>query len=389
MGGACQFYCVCTSAFALCVLGARPAAAWRAGASVTRPDAVPEATLAKPAPRRAAGILDLVPAPVLAESAGTGPAFGVASAIESSSGSSSGIRPSGTNRSAPRPRRLHWPKSLCHPIDVDQAHAYLSARVVYAAQCLDRYLGDVAESTNVTARLRIRLRAEYAQLDGWQFEVPIGGLINLPALNERFNVIVDRFDRDGDSRGDLDPQEETQLAAGIQQILKWGDRMLARIDVVVRLAAPLVAQAKLRFDRDFDFCPWGLSLDQYLFYDTEDGFGATERISWTRPLHWQVLFRSISKATISESTDGVQLGQSFVFVRVLSKKDALGARAYVIGHTVPVTQSDEYGVVLSYHHCFWRDWLAVGVQPKLTWELENDYAPNPGVRLELIVDLGR
>ena len=67
-----------------------------------------------------------------------------------------------------------------------------------------------------------------------------------------------------------------------------------------------------------------------------------------------------------------------------------GARGYMLvfacnAHTEPATEMTAYEVRIVRRRLLYRDWLYGEIIPRITWEREDDFEPNPsiGVLLEM------
>ncbi|MBN1672716.1 MAG: hypothetical protein JXR37_16860 [Kiritimatiellae bacterium] len=276
--------------------------------------------------------------------------------------------------------------------DFDRAHEKLSDNIVHIAERIDRYLGrKICDPSQLTAMLDVELGWEYRQVDGFAALVGVGGQIELPALHERLSLFLDRFDPDADATRDLElkPEEEEFEAGFRHELIEWGDRLSARVDVSARLAMPIVVLTKLRIDQKIRIEPWLLKFDEYVFWYSDEGFGLTTRATALRRLPQAAFFRSSTKATLSEATDGVEIGQSLLVVRTLREKHTIGSHLFVIGHTAPEPEADIYAFQVKYQRCCWRKWFGYEITPEIAWELDNEYRPNPGVKFEVVITLGR
>jgi hypothetical protein len=208
--------------------------------------------------------------------------------------------------------------------------------------------------------------------------------VRLPNLEKRLRVILTN---EALSETAIDDEAAT-LRAGVRVDLpKAFD-----FDVGVKLNAPPVAFASLRWSGSARAGSWDVYPFAKLFAETEDGPGASAALTvdrWTGTR----LFRSATSTRWLDELDQTEWAQQFVLARVDSRIEperyssrvrgedfgrAFGLRLEAGGARTAGADYYEAGVFWKWP--FWSDWLYIGVLPFVVWESERRWQADVGIR---------
>jgi hypothetical protein len=109
-----------------------------------------------------------------------------------------------------------------------------------------------------------------------------------------------------------------------------------------------------------------------LFYD-EDEFGARGLVDFDRSIGRATLFRSSSRVTVTETSAGAELLQSFSLRHLPTEHTGVELLFSTEGHTDPVTVADRYVVGITYRTRVWKDWLTLSLNPELRYPRDIDF----------------
>lgn len=142
---------------------------------------------------------------------------------------------------------------------------------------------------------------------------------------------------------------------------------------ILKLQFDPVVYVKPRIKWSYSLPPCNYEVTEYLFWYSDDGFGESTRFdfNWLMAKRW--LFKTGSEAEWSETSLGVDLGQSFALQYLdysLRHSDhfATSLEWSSSAHTWTAFEADKHVLALRLRHSIWRSWLRIEVSPRLTWE---------------------
>ena len=220
--------------------------------------------------------------------------------------------------------------------------------------------------------------------------------IQLPALNDRANLLIGR----GDERELIEDQQQTPtdtIPSNFNQVdddsFLFGlgyskNRGLKRgfdLSVGVRIRTPPDPYAKVRFRR-----AWNLS-DSTLFrlspvgyWKLDEGFGATLNGTLDQLLTESLVFRWSASGNISEDkeVEGVAWNNWLSLFQALANRRALSYHAFVSGETKADVQTQNFGFEFRYRQRIFREWLFLDLVTSYSWPrylLEEEREGNFGI----------
>ena len=261
---------------------------------------------------------------------------------------------------------------------MDRTHSYLSQRLCEPAAWFDGFFGDPRsfEETPVGTFFRIRNELRWDQTDDFGYRLRIRANISLPRISERVRLLVTR---DEDITGEFDdaapPDErDDRTRLGLRFIASERARSQFDIDGTVRVSGTgLNPRVRGRYRYVQGLSPRSLArATQSVFWEREDGFGATTRLDWEWLPDRDTLLRVTGQGTFSEASDGVDWRAATIAFRQLTTRTALRGEIGAFGFTRPDFEVEEYFVALRYRRQVLRRWLFFELQPEHAWPLDPD-----------------
>ena len=283
---------------------------------------------------------------------------------------------------------------LSRKISVDRIQSAIGNGARGLADKLDRFFSDeqIEEELQTT---RVRLKPTIIWSEGGQLEtlLPLRIDLALPRLENKWKIFVKSFQDDDDDEipNELDPkddngvdkEDDTSTFFGLQYTI------LSRTARHIKLSAgPKLRSNSLRFFGDarirFQYLTgtWITRLTQQVFFNGEE-FGERTRLDFQQPIGKKNVFRSASMVMWSETSQGVDLKQTFLLRHFLSESKAAGASCEITGHTRPYLSVDTYVAALEYRQKMWRDWLYLNIKPQAKFPHETDFRFTPLLNVSL------
>lgn len=293
--------------------------------------------------------------------------------------------------------------SPCRPSDrtstedswVDGASEWLEHTVCTSADWLDRKFGSGGDAPLIDdygTSGYVLLGASWNGHDGFDELTRMRVHVELPRFEGRLSAMFGREDRDTAVRGTRRFDDRTHLLEGNDA--EWlvglgykpvrGDRLNLDLDGGIHLASPLNPYVRGRIRTFSPLSDRGLArLDQSLFWEAHDGLGATTQMSLEHLLRYDHLLRWYGRATLSESTEGVDWQSEIGWFTSGPEGAGMALQLEVNGETEADVSIDSYLVRFRYRRAFHREWLFYELRPALVWPRSE-----PEEVREMTVELG-
>ncbi len=299
---------------------------------------------------------------------------------------------------------------------IDQSRANISEYLQQKSDDLDRYLdrtftpeGELPSETFIRFmgdrrlesddnRTRIRLSPSIEFTEGGSIDVGLkfSGKISLPRTEDRLEIIVGNLNEESDVLEDFTDtrsrerrvENEGNESAGIRIHLL--DRLHYRVDADAGLdfdPAPM-PKLKLRGRVSTHLADWHVDFSEQIFWEAEDGFGAKTQLEFKKRFGEPYIFRTSSAGVWSETSQGVDLGQSFSLYRHSGHHRSIGTRFGIYAHTRPSTVVDSYNLRFPYRQRLHRNWLYLEIEPGADFPRERDWAFTPLLVIKLDIYFG-
>ncbi len=275
---------------------------------------------------------------------------------------------------------------------LNPAHEYWSDKVADYAGSLDRFFGDdrTFQETNKSI-----VQLDFTQLidEGGDHRTTFSGRakLALPQTEKRLHLLVET-DPEEVATGAIDPEgpvptgqitSANSYAAALRYQKERDDRWDFSTDIGVRLRSGLDPYTRLRGSGDLMYGLWRFKLTETLFWFRTIGPGETTRLDIERAYAPELLFRSSTNATWLNDDRSFTVRQDLSLYQTLDTRRALLYTISGLGTTQPVTQMEEYVVLVRYRHRLHHDWLFGEISPQVHYPVETDYHPD----LQLVLGL--
>lgn len=280
-------------------------------------------------------------------------------------------------------------------LGLDVSQEWVSQTVDAIAVQVDSFFGDELEDEEFQEnRLRVRLGYEFAQRNRSEFVRDIKLDLDLPGTRKRWKVFLDATSEE-DVEGNVDPldtgdpDEERSTTGGLRYVLRATDAVNLSADAGAKLRYPAEPFIRLRARKTFKLSEsWLIRPTQWVFWESDDGFGTSTRVDVDFACFEESLFRFRQKVEFSEESSGVE------FDTILFFFDRVGARAgyrFLVaarGQTEPETLIRRYEASVRYRKNIHRNWLFLEIEPSLNFFWEDDYAASLGLAIVLEANFG-
>lgn len=286
------------------------------------------------------------------------------------------------------------------PAMLDKFRTGVERSVCVTAWRFDSLFGVLPEDELVeTRRAHGRLRAgvEWDDRDGFGNELTLRTQVQLPLASQRMNLIFGR-DTDeafveGGSRefdgGVFEEDDERSWLLGLGYTPVRGTRSRLGLGAGVRLRTPVepYVQASYWYQTRLSELLL-LRARQTVFWESEDGFGTSTRVSLERMLREDRMLRWGNNLRISEATDGMRWNTNLTLYQSLGDARAVALRGAVRGETGGEVNPIEYRLLVIFRRQFLREWLFLELRGGGGWlreELEEprEFVPEAAVVLEM------
>ncbi len=264
-------------------------------------------------------------------------------------------------------------------IFIDHAHGWTSSFLTDQVFRFDSWFGDLdtLESEIDKPWVRVRLGVDWQEQGKFEFKNEFRAVIPLPLLNKKLGTYIgsnsdNEYGDDQDYFDSEDPNTESKVSAGLKYLISETRDFRFNTDLGVRLTLPPVLYIKPRLQYTASSGSWLFRFIQYFFYYTDDGFGETSKVEINHFLGSRFLLRSYSRATYSNTSQGVDLDQEFDLQYLnFDVRHGVNYAASLewetAAHTWPSFKADEHHLTLRLYRSVWRPWLRLGLAPRLTW----------------------
>lgn len=267
--------------------------------------------------------------------------------------------------SGEEPPGLYW---------LELARQRVSQRLCDQIEQLDLFFGNMHyEDEYPRSFVRIRNTISWSNDSGNVVKLypHVKANIRLPALENRFNLLISDDAEDEDSLSTaqeditFDDDQKNRVSTALRWIANQTDRMQINVDAGFRGLDPFV-RGRYRHR-------WSLSADQDIhtlqefFWKNSEQFGERTEVNYDHKLSPLFLFRARTTATFSEVSQGVDWTQQFNLVQKLDALRAITYTAALSGYTRPDFLTDNYGLNARYRKDIYHGWLFAEIETHVNW----------------------
>ncbi len=276
---------------------------------------------------------------------------------------------------------------------LDELQVKGSQLVTDFATWVDSFFDDpryVSEENRTRAKLKLTFG--YSDFYDFEFQPGIDLRLNLPALENRFNIFL-RANDDSDFNTDSNPISNTdrnageELTAGVQYFLALGEKYNISVDTGLSFN---YAYAGLRFRHLHQFFStgWEGRFTDRVRYYTDEGWENKASYDLERSLGERFFLRNTLTGVVAERFDGVPASLVVSLYQVLNIERAILYDVGAYTNTEPEFELTDLQFKIRYRQRFFRDWLVLEVAPQATFPKEYDNEFNPGIVIKFEADFG-
>jgi len=307
--------------------------------------------------------------------------------------------PGGVAEPAPPGRRGWWERVLQVPSDLsrlfDIVHEAISTQLVERTDRIDQFFGDERiEDDPRVALIRLREEFTWAEKGETRWRTKLKTRIPLRRLERRLRLIIETdSETEEDLAADGIPRVENaeppaEDFAGLRYALAVTPFSSASLDVGGKFDDGFKARSELKLQRTWNTEEWRLRLLEGIYWRDGEGWGERTRFDIDHLVGRIGVFRSRSEGDWGESTEGVELEQSFSLARPLDEKTAISTEAGVFLHTRPSWIVDGYAAEVRLRRQLHRKWIFFDFVPRADFPRERRYEFTPELLLQLEIRFG-
>jgi hypothetical protein len=263
---------------------------------------------------------------------------------------------------------------------LDDAHKWTSSFITNSVFNFDNWFGDVdtLEAGIEKPWIRVRVGADWDEVDGFKFKNRWRIDIPLPALENKLGVFIgrDSLENDQDDQDFFqqdDDNIENKVSVGLRYTFSNTEHVQFSTNFGMQFKWPPVFYVKPRMQFTFTSGKWLFRPIQYVYLYTDDGLGEKTKMEINWYLGSRFLLRSDSEAKYSNTTEGMDLSHTFSLQYL--NFDVRHGNNYAASlewgsdaHTWTATQFDRHRLTLRFYHTIFRPWLRLGIAPSLNWK---------------------
>jgi hypothetical protein len=278
---------------------------------------------------------------------------------------------------------------------------YLEKKLIPAedrpSEILERFYGlRRMEDEGNDSQIAVEPVVEYDE-NGFGAGIRFNVRLKLPRCQNRLEIIANNLDDDSVALQDFSTLREAARetdhtddeVAGLR--IRLIDRVKSRLSLDTGLSfrpepAPRI---RLRGRLVWSVGKFQMEPTESVFWQSGDGFGERTEFEIARPLSSQTVVKATSAAVWSETSVGVELGQSVSLFHVLNHRTVVGARAGIAGHKSSPTVVDKYALKLVFRRRLAVEWLRLSVEPGIEFARDNDFDLMPLIKVGLEAVFGK
>lgn len=272
----------------------------------------------------------------------------------------------------------------------DRWHTGISHAIAAPITWIDRFFADESlDEENRRTRLRTSFGLKCDEKDGLVFLSDFNLRLAFPRLENRLQLFIDetiKADDPDDPENISDALDKSEPGAGLRVIFSRDEKKSVSTDLGARFGDPAQIFGRLRGRINLPFDQWNMRLSQTFAFFTEDGLTETTEMRWDHPLDNDFLFRSLSRVTWEEKSDGVTPSQSLILYKKLSARRGYNVALNGKWPAVPHAEEANYSAILTYRQQIYRPWLFLQLSSGIDFPQLDDYEHNGfcAIKLEIV-----
>ena len=264
-------------------------------------------------------------------------------------------------------------------------------------ETFDQFLGD-RRFLQPEQKSRLRLSPGLSLKDTEDVDVgmKVSAQLDLPRMEDRLDIIIQNFTEDPgvidevrNSRFAQTPlEEQSSGSVGLRLRGKQTDHLRTWVDGGLSFRPEPIPKVRgsLRLENKGEH--WGARATQSVFWNSRDGFGEKTWFDLDYREKGVHLERLTTSVLWSETSDGVQAGQSLNVYRYLSRKRLIGGKVSATGYLEPTASMFKYTVAGLWRTAIHRNWIYMEIEPGVEFPDDRDWKETPFINIQFDILLG-
>lgn len=218
--------------------------------------------------------------------------------------------------------------------------------------------------------------------------------IRLPNTKDRLRLVIDSDANELTENNKI--QEATSptfekealgetFSAAIRYVKKeWN----ANFDAGILVDFPLDPFIRVRFTQDQRYSAWSVRLRESIFSYYSQGFGVSFTTEATTPLNRDLVFGASFGSTWLNREETYYYRENIFLNHSIDDHNKIRYQFSVLQSGDPTPDLDTYLYSINYKRVLYRNWLIGQITPQITYESDNDFAPEFSLTLSLEILLG-
>jgi hypothetical protein len=261
---------------------------------------------------------------------------------------------------------------------------------------LSHATGDVTRPPTSRLRLQVNTKFSYEESAKFEFSPDFEFEVELPNLEEKWNVYVDG------TRNDYLPgvDEIDQKGGSSVGVRKSLDRFHLRTEVGIDIRWPPDAHAEVKWDRVWVCRRWVFSPSAQVYYQLSEGAGTVGDLPvhlWLGGEEPKSYIQYVPGVKWAETTDGVEWEQTLKLGHVIRRIESRWNMARIdsssdvahgwelsgseFGHSSGESVTDTRRVRVTYRRPLYKHWIFLELMPTVEWRREDDWATYPSLQV--------
>ncbi len=307
------------------------------------------------------------------------------------------------------------PKSRSDFIEaIDRYHETICTSVINFGEGMDRWLSNRFRDSTQPARtnrpplvydLERLAHAEGSQLilspyfdlrdaDGFSAGLRLRGKLELPRVSDRLDLVFDSDYNEGDLTPEIKEANRARIgndergAAGLRLRLSDDLKFRPSLELGLKFKPDPLPRIGLRLRLAHENGTFTTRFIQRFFWEGKNGWGERSSLDFEKSVRDEYLVRLNTSILWTETSEGVQAGETLQLYRFLSNRRAVGLKFGVYGPVEPSVHVETYSARVSWRQRMHHNWLFIKVEPGFDWPHDRDYKTTPVVQVVMDIIFG-
>lgn len=256
---------------------------------------------------------------------------------------------------------------------------------------VDTFFGDDILDDDVSgsrAKLSFYTRRVLGQPVDYKFGLSVK--LVLPNTDEKFNLLVESSDEDGERDNNLiSTVEKVEYSTALRYIIEATEDWRVDFDTGIKWGIPTDPFTRLKMRRYTYFEQYRLRTTQTFSWSVIKGLGEKTDFELSHPLNIDRLIRFNFAAEYMLENDYIELSYGATLFHELNAKEILAYYFRASGDVIEDPTFTNYGVGIRYRRQVYQDWVFAEVSPELETSRFNNYDLTPVIMFRFEALVGR